>query len=39
MLLGISVSADLVVIRRRGAFRHVALQDSRCGGTRAAHKS
>jgi hypothetical protein len=38
MLLGISVSADIVVIyRRRHEFRHVSLQDSRlgAGGTRA----
>jgi hypothetical protein len=32
MLLGISVSADLVVIYRRGEFRHVVLQESRSGG-------
>jgi hypothetical protein len=32
MLLGISVSADLVIIyRRRGEFRHVRLQDDRLG--------
>jgi hypothetical protein len=32
MLLGISVSADLVIIyRRRGEFRHVSLQDSHLG--------